>query len=451
MTSFPRRAHSWVGRNPYAVWLAGGGVYLLAMLHRASLGVAGPDAVERLHISSAQLGSFVMLQLGVYAAMQVPSGLAVDRWGPRRVLLLATVVMGLAQVGFAFATSFPAALAARGLLGAADSAVFLSLLRITATWFPHRRYPVMAMFSGMFGVVGNLLATVPLVLVLGQIGWVRTFAITGGVSIVYALLLLRPAVAAPYREVTGTSDAVRQGLLRQVGSTWRGGEHGPGTQVGFWTHQATMSGMTVLGMVWGYPYLTEGLGYSDEGAASMLTVLVLGNVLGGLVISPYAGRRRGSRMPLAIILCLAMVLAWVVLLGWPGGRPPGWAVVVTFAVIALGGPGSQIGFHLARDYNPVARIATATGLVNSGGFIGAMVGAIVVGLLLDWRSGDAASPTLSDYRFALAAVAAITVFSTVAMIISTLGLRRSVLLRMSLGHEVTVPVNAHWWDRPHMG
>ena len=75
-------------------------------------------------------------------------------------------------------------------------------------------------------------------------------------------------------------------------------------------------------------------------------------------------------------------------------------------LISVGGPASQIGFHLARDYNPQRRISTATGLVNAGGFLGAMVGAILVGLVIDHRSGSDVA-TLTDYRWALGALAAL--------------------------------------------
>lgn len=196
VTSVLSRAEDRARRSPYAVWLIGCGVYFLALLHRSSLGVAGPDAVERLNISAAQLGAFVMLQLGVYAAMQVPSGLAIDRFGPRKVLLVATLTMGTAQILFAFAESYPLALAARALLGMGDSAVYLAVLRLAAGWFPKRRYAVLAMISGLFGMAGNLAATLPLTLALANFGWVQTFAVTGATSLAYSLLLLRPAVAA---------------------------------------------------------------------------------------------------------------------------------------------------------------------------------------------------------------------------------------------------------------
>src|SRR5699024_3214323 len=85
-------------RSSWLVWVAGVGVYFLAVLHRASLGVAGPDAVARLDISATELGAFIMVQLGIYALMQVPAGMLLDQWGPRRVLLVATLIMGAAQL-----------------------------------------------------------------------------------------------------------------------------------------------------------------------------------------------------------------------------------------------------------------------------------------------------------------------------------------------------------------
>ena len=75
--------------NPWVVWVVGLLVYLLAVFHRSSLAVAGLAAAERFDISASQLATFTMLQLLVYAGMQIPVGLLVDRFGsaqraPRR-------------------------------------------------------------------------------------------------------------------------------------------------------------------------------------------------------------------------------------------------------------------------------------------------------------------------------------------------------------------------------
>ena len=98
-------------------WAIAVTVYIAAVFNRTSLGVAGLEAASRFRITPGQLSVFVLAQLGVYAAMQVPTGLLVDRYGPRRLLIAAAATMALAQFAFAFAASYPAALMARAVLG----------------------------------------------------------------------------------------------------------------------------------------------------------------------------------------------------------------------------------------------------------------------------------------------------------------------------------------------
>ena len=93
-------------------WAIAVTVYVAAVFNRTSLGVAGLEAASRLGITPAQLSVFVLVQLGVYAVMQVPTGLLVDRYGPRRLLVAAAVTMALAQLAFALTESYPVALLA---------------------------------------------------------------------------------------------------------------------------------------------------------------------------------------------------------------------------------------------------------------------------------------------------------------------------------------------------
>src|SRR4029079_14293982 len=103
------------GRLPQAlaVWVVGLLVFLLAVFHRSSLAVAGLAAAERFDIGASPLATFTMLQLLVYAGMQIPVGLLVDRYGPRSVLLVGALTLTFAQAGFAFADGYLWALLAR--------------------------------------------------------------------------------------------------------------------------------------------------------------------------------------------------------------------------------------------------------------------------------------------------------------------------------------------------
>jgi nitrate/nitrite transporter NarK len=158
-----------------AVWIVGLSLYLLAVFHRSSLAVAGLAASERFGISAAALSTFVMLQLVVYAGMQVPVGLLLDRFGPRRILTIGVVVLTVAQATFAFADTFTLALAARVLVGLGDAMTFVCVLRLVNTWFPSRRIPLVTQLTGVLGQTGAIVAAAPMAWSLRELGWTPTY------------------------------------------------------------------------------------------------------------------------------------------------------------------------------------------------------------------------------------------------------------------------------------
>lgn len=432
-------------RRAWLIWGVGVGVYVLAVFHRTSLGVAGPMAAQRLEVSAGQLSSFVMLQLAMYALMQVPTGLLVDRWGPRRMLLAATLTMGTAEILFAFVTSYPLALLARGLLGVGDAMTYISVLRVAAGWFPARRYPIITSYTALFGAAGNLLATIPLTGLLHQFGWTPTFLVAGGISLLYAPLLLRKARSAPFREVAtvaATGPVAGTRVFGEVKSAWRM----PGGRLGFWVHFTTMAAPVVFGVLWGFPYLTQAIGLTVSGASTLLLTMVLIGLAANLLIGRLLARTPEIRTPLAIAVSVACLLGWVVLISWPGGRPPIVVVVIVVAFFAIGGPASSVAFQLARDYNPRHRISTATGLVNVGGFCGAVIGTFAVGQILDLVDGPTDRHSPEAFRWAFVALALLTAFGVWRTVTWWLRTRAVVLLAAARGEEVPVSIVAHRWE-----
>ncbi len=120
------------GRRAVAVWGIGVSVYFVAVIFRTSLGVAGLDAADRFDVNASALSTFSILQLLVYAGMQIPVGLLVDRLGTKRVLGLGVVLFTAGQLGFAFSPSYGMALASRALLGCGD-AMTVSYTHLRAT------------------------------------------------------------------------------------------------------------------------------------------------------------------------------------------------------------------------------------------------------------------------------------------------------------------------------
>ncbi|WP_328466764.1 MFS transporter [Streptomyces sp. NBC_00448] len=393
------------GRRAALVWGVGTLVYLVAVVHRTSLGVAGIDAAARFHIGASALSSFSILQVLVYAGMQIPVGLMVDSLGTKRVLMLGAVLFTVGQGAFALSHSYGMALAARAVLGCGDAMTFVSVLRLGSRWFPARRGPMIAQGAALFGVAGNLVSTVALSRVLHSAGWTPTFlgtAIGGAFVLVLVALFLKDHpdgyVPAP---------AEHAGLAyvrRQIADAWRE----PGTRLGMWTHFTTQfSGMVFL-LLWGMPFLVEDQGMSRGGAGGLLTLVVLANMVFGMLFGQLIGRHHGARMPLTLGVIAATAVAWAAVLGWPGGHDPLWLLVVLCVVLGACGPGSMIGFDFARPANPPERFGTASGIVNIGGFTASMVTLLAIGLLLD-ATGD-------DYQLAWSSVFVLQLLGTVQIL-----------------------------------
>ncbi|MYY13123.1 MFS transporter [Streptomyces sp. SID4919] len=398
------------GRRALVVWSIGVSVYFVAVIFRTSLGVAGLDAAERFRISASALSAFSILQLLVYAGMQIPVGLLVDRLGTKKVLVIGAVLFTAGQLGFALAPSYGTALAARALLGCGDAMTFISVLRLGTRWFPARRGPMIAQLAGLAGMAGTLVSTLVVARLLHGVGWTAAFAgssLAGVLVLVPLLLFLKDHPGAAERSA---GPRPRQGaafVRRQLSSSWAE----PGTRIGLWVHFTSQFPAMVFLLLWGLPFLVEAQGLTPDAAGGLLTLLVVANMLVGLVYGQIVARHHAARLPLVLGTVGATAAVWALTLAWPGGRPPLAVLVTLCVVLGAGGPASMIGFDFARPANPPERQGTASGIVNMGGFVASMTTLLAVGLLLDLTGGE--------YRAAFSAV----------FVLQALGLARIVRLR----------------------
>ena len=387
-TSTPRRA--------WLVWGVALGAYVVAVLHRTSLGVAGLDAQHRFGASAAVLASFAVLQLLVYAGLQVPVGVLLDRYGSRVLVTGGALLMSLGQLLLATSTSVPGAVAARVLVGAGDAMTFISVLRLIPAWFPPSRAPVLTQLTGIVGQTGQVLSAFPLVALLHSRGWTTAFTSVAALGVLAAALTAIVVRDAP----VGHGRRSAPPTMRQVGhdlvEAWR---H-PGTRLGLWTHFVTQYSGTVFALLWGYPFLVSGEGRSHTLASSLLTLQVLVGMAVGPVVGILVVRHPLRRSWLVLGVVAAAFFAWALVLLWPGPAPI-WVLVLLVLALALGGPGSMIGFDFARTFNPPNRLGSATGIVNVGGFVASLVTMLLVGLVLDARTGGGTDYQLSDFRAAM--------------------------------------------------
>jgi MFS family permease len=102
-------------------------------------------------------------------------------------------------------------------------------------------------------------------------------------------------------------------------------------------------------------------------------------------------------------ILIAMGTIWTIVLLWPG-TPPLWLIIALLVIVAIGGPGSLIGFDYARMFNPARSLGSASGIVNVGGFLATFIMMLLIGFVLDLLSGGSSDPSvlysLDSFRLA---------------------------------------------------
>jgi MFS family permease len=384
---------------PRAWFMFGLGIvaYSAAVFQRASLGVAGVEAQRRFGTTAAVLSLFSVLQLAVYAGLQVPVGMALDHVGSRRLIATGAIIMGAGQFLLAMVHSVAPAVLGRVLVGAGDAMTFISVLRLLPVWFPARRVPVLSQLTGILGQIGQIAAAYPLVALLQHSGWTTSFTIAAAVAVVVgaaAAAWLRnapPGAPRPPGPVSAREVAAR------LGHAWRE----PGTRLGLWTHFVTQFSGVVFALLWGYPFLVVGEHRSPAEAGVLLTLLVVVAMFVAPALGQIALRWPYRRSVPTLAIVLTTALAWTVVLVWPG-RAPLAVLVVLVVVMASNGPGSMMGFDYARTENRPERIGSASGIVNVGGFVASLSTIALIGIVLSLESpGGPNSYTLHDYKVAL--------------------------------------------------
>ena len=384
------------GRHAWLVLSAAVAVYILAVFHRTSLGVAGLIAAERFHISSAQLATFTVVQLTVYAAMQIPVGVLLDRFGAKKLLVTGVVLMTGGQFAFAFASTFGAGVAARVFVGMGDAMVFISLIQLVALWFPPARTAMVTQMTGVVGQIGAVIATAPLSAALHRLGWTTSFAAAASVGILLGIVLIVVVRDSPYL------DHHRDELkMRAVGRALKLAWAEPGTRLGLWSHFTVQFGATVFALLWGFPFLVSGQGLTPAAASGLLIVMTVTAVVTSPLVGGFVTRWPYSRSTLVVWIVVAIMVVWAVVLLWPG-RAPMWLLVVLVVVLAVGGPGSMVGFDLARTFNPPTRLGSASGIVNVGGFVASLSTVALIGIVLDKVApGGPSTYTVDSFRVAM--------------------------------------------------
>ena len=147
--------------------------YYLSYLLRTVNAVISPALTDELGLSAAQLGLLTSMYFLAFGLAQIPVGIALDRYGPRRVESALLLVTALGSVLFALGDSMASLGLARALIGMGVSACLMGALKGLALWYPPERQSSMTGFIMASGAMGALTASAPLELMMPLVGWLQ--------------------------------------------------------------------------------------------------------------------------------------------------------------------------------------------------------------------------------------------------------------------------------------
>ncbi len=408
------------------VWGTAVVAYVLAVVGRSALAATGVTAAQRFDVSAATLSLLAVGSLAVYAALQIPAGVLVDRFGARRLIAGGAVLVAVGQAILALAPSFPVAVIGRVLAGAGDAVTFVSILRLVPTWFAPRRVPLVNQLSGILGQLGQAVSAIPLAALVVSDGWTAAYLSAAGVTglvAATAFLILHEGPEGNRRPAPATADIARGTSAGSATAPWRDDRPAPATadiargtsagsatapwrdntvRLGFWCHVASPFSGNVWGLLWGFPFLVAGEHLPGDLARLLTSGVVVVNVVIGPLFGLASGRFPHRRVALIAGSVVAQVVAWSLVLSWPGTVP--WPVLVGLVVIlGSGGSASLVAFDVARSAVAPSQVGRASGVVNVGGFISSLLVVALVGVLLDLQgAGAPADWTTTAFRVAMA-------------------------------------------------
>ena len=340
------------GLLPLLGWLVGSLFFFYAWILRVSPSVMVEELMRDFAVGGAVVGNLSALYFYGYAGMQIPVGLLLDRFGPRRLMTAAAGLVAVAALLFSWSQGLVGASVARFFIGAGCAFSLVGAMAVAGQWFPRRRFALLAGFAMMFGMTGGVFGQAPLRVAVDATDWRTTMAAVGIMG--FGLMLATWVFVRDRWRGSGNAGAVIRGFRRVAVNreTWLNAVAGLG---------ATGPLLAFAGL-WGVPYLQAVYEIDRVTAGTVTSVTFIGWGAGAPLIgwlSDRIGKRRG---PLIAGLTLS-ALSLVAIVYLPG--IPLWGVGALCFGIGFGGSAQIVCYALVREHNPRRLSGTAIGMVNA--------------------------------------------------------------------------------------
>ena len=404
----------------WSVWGLGALLYLIGFYQRVAPAVITDKLMTEFAIGGAALGNLSAFYFYSYVAMQIPTGVIADRWGPRRLLTVGAGIAALGTALFAMAPDLFWANMGRLLIGASVAVAFVSMLKLASHWFSPQQYALASGMALLMGVVGGVVAGVPLRLLVEAFGWREVMMVSAALTAVLCVatwLRVRDDPSelgyASHAQLAHAGHhetvSILQGLLQVL--SYRNLWILTIVPIGISGAVLTFAGL------WGVPFLKQVHGLDPKSAAAITSTLLVSWALGAPLLGSWS-QNMGMRKPLYLITTGIALLGWAAIIFLP---LPLWAIVVLLVPTGFASGNITIGFAWAKESVPLRLVGTASGVCNMGPLMGGMLLQPAVGWVLDQRWNGALVDGVrvygaSAFRFGFALMFCAVVIGAIAIL-----------------------------------
>ena len=370
-------------------------IYLVSQFLRNSVGVIAPNLAAEIGLSAGEIGLLSSAFFFAFAAAQLPLGVAIDRYGPKRCMLVCAAIAFIGTIQFAFATTPGGLISARILMGLGSSCYLMAPLALYARRFPPERFTVLAGIQLAIGTIGTLFVTAPLAWASATIGWRTTFMVVAGLVVACAALVaigvredesdrLHPASGETFRQsLAGVLEVMRMRGFARL----------------FLMNVMSYSSYVLIVGLWGGPFLAHVYGYELTTRGNLLMLPAISHII-GVMVWGHAERVFGAYKPLVLAGALATAGA-LLLLAASGRLEPvslaGWLAVFGFLPAYL-----PVLIAHGRSFLPPHLVGRGMTLFNVGTIGGTFVVQLVSGALIDLFPPQGGVYPLEAYRLVFA-------------------------------------------------
>ncbi len=374
--------------------------YVISFFQRFAPAGIAQDLAKSFQTTASSLGVLAATYFYVYTVMQVPTGIFVDTFGPRRILLLGSIVGAAGSLLFGMASTLEMALIGRTLIGLGVSVTFISMLKFIAVWFDEKHFASMVGVGLLVGNCGSVLAGAPLSWLAQAAGWRVVFVAIACVSLLLGIacwVLVRDrqestpvgGIRKPHFDRT----VVFTGLLQVVRNraTWPAA----------WINLGVSGSFFAFGGLWATPFLVEAHGMTRNVAASHVSVYFTSFALACVGVGALSDRL-GKRKPVLVVGTHLYALTWLIWLS--GVALPLYASYAVFVLMGVLTASFTLTWACAKEVNPPLLSGMSTSVTNMGGFLAGAILQPLFGWAMDlhWSGGLSSSGgrqyTADDYQ-----------------------------------------------------